>query len=44
MLIGMTSVKFTVQAQNWRDPITFAPMVEDWGNTGGEINFDHIDQ
>lgn len=44
MLIGMTSVKFTVQVQNWRDPITFAPIVEDWGNTGGEINFDHIDQ
>ena len=43
MLIGMTSVKFTVQVQNWRDPITFAPIVEDWGNTGGEINFDHID-
>lgn len=43
MLIGMTSVKFTVQVQNWRDPITFAPMVEDWRNTGGEINFDHID-
>ena len=44
MLIGMTSVKFTVQVQNWRDPITFVPIVEDWGNTGGEINFDHIDQ
>lgn len=44
MLIRMTSVKFTVQVQNWRDPITFAPMVEDWRNTGGEINFDHIDQ
>lgn len=43
ILIGMTSVKFTVQVQNWRDPITFAPIVEDWGNTGGEINFDHID-
>lgn len=43
MLIGMTSVKFTVQVQNWRDPIAFAPIVEDWGNTGGEINFDHID-
>lgn len=43
LLIGMTSVKFTVQVQNWRDPITFAPIVEDWGNTGGEINFDHID-
>lgn len=43
MLIRMTSVKFTVQVQNWRDPITFAPIVEDWGNTGGEINFDHID-
>lgn len=43
MLIGMTSVKFTVQVQNWRDPITFAPMVEDWRHTGGEINFDHID-
>lgn len=44
MLIGMTSVKFTVQVQNWRDPITFAPIVEDWRNTGSEINFDHIDQ
>ena len=44
MLIGMTSVKFTVQVQNWRDPITFAPIVEDWRNTGGEINFDHIDK
>lgn len=44
MLIGMTSVKFSVQVQNWRDPITFAPIVEDWDNTGGEINFDHIDQ
>ena len=44
MLIRMTSVKFTVQVQNWRDPITFAPIVEDWRNTGGEINFDHIDQ
>ena len=43
-LIRMTSVKFTVQVQNWRDPITFAPIVEDWRNTGGEINFDHIDQ
>ena len=43
LLIGMTSVKFTVQVQNWRDPITFAPIVEDWRNTGGEINFDHID-
>ena len=43
MLIGMTSVKFTVQVQNWRDPITFAPIVEDWRHTGGEINFDHID-
>lgn len=44
MLIRMTSVKFTVQVQNWRDPITFAPIVEDWRNTGGEINFDHIDK
>lgn len=43
MLIGMTSVKFTVQAQNWRDPITFAPMVEDWGNDGDNVNFDNID-
>ena len=43
LLIGMTSVKFTVQVQNWRDPITFAPIVEDWRNTGSEINFDHID-
>ena len=43
MLIGMTSVKFTVQVQNWRDPITFAPIVEDWRHTGGEINFDQID-
>lgn len=43
MLIRMTSVKFTVQVQNWRDPITFAPIVEDWRHTGGEINFDHID-
>ena len=44
MLIGMTSVKFSVQVQNWRDPITFAPIVEDWRHTGGDINFDHIDQ
>jgi hypothetical protein len=43
LLIGMTSVKFTVQVQNWRDPITFAPMVEDWGNGGGNVNFDTID-
>ena len=43
MLIGMTSVKFTVQVQNWRDPITFAPMVEDWNNDGVNINFDTID-
>ena len=43
MLLGMTSVKFTVQVQNWRDPITFAPMVEDWGNDGGNVNFDTID-
>jgi hypothetical protein len=43
LLIGMTSVKFTVQVQNWRDPITFAPMVEDWDNDGVNIYFDHID-
>lgn len=43
MLIGMTSVKFTVQVQNWRDPITFAPMVEDWNNDGVNVNFDTID-
>lgn len=43
LLIGMTSVKFTVQVQNWRDPITFAPMVDDWQNTSIIINFDKID-
>ncbi len=43
LLIGMTTVKFTVQVQNWRDPITFAPMVEDWDNDGVNIYFDHID-
>jgi len=43
MLIGMTSVKFTVQVQNWRDPITFAPIVDDWGDDGINIDFDKID-
>lgn len=43
LLIGMTTVKFSVQVQNWRDPITFAPMVEDWDNDGVNIYFDHID-
>lgn len=43
MLIGMTSVKFTVQVQIWRDPITFSPIVEDWSNGGSTINFDSID-
>lgn len=40
LLIGMTTVKFSVQVQNWRDPITFAPMVDDWQNTSIIINFD----
>lgn len=43
LLIGMTTVKFSVQVQNWRDPITFAPMVDDWQNTSIIINFDKID-
>ena len=43
MLIGMTSVKFTVQVQNWRDPITFAPIVEDWKHEGSNVYFDQID-
>lgn len=43
LLIGMTTVKFSVQVQNWRDPITFAPMVDDWQNTSIIINFDNID-
>lgn len=43
LLIGMTTVKFSVQVQNWRDPITFAPMVDDWQNTSIIINFDKIE-
>lgn len=43
LLIGMTTLKFSVQVQNWRDPITFAPMVDDWQNTSIIINFDKID-
>lgn len=42
LLIGMTTVKFSVQVQNWRDPITFAPIVDDWQNTSIIINFDNI--
>lgn len=44
MLIGMTSVKFTMDVQLWRDPITFAPIVEAWGSNGDIINFDKVDE
>ena len=43
ILVGMETVKFTVQVQNWRDPITFAPIVDDWGDDGINIDFDKID-
>lgn len=39
MLLGMTKVKFQVTAEEWKEPITFNPTVDDWGSEGFDKDF-----
>ena len=34
LLLGMTTVKFSVEVEDWKEPIIFNPMVTDWEEEG----------